>query len=157
AARVSAPRIILCSASPRRREILGLLGLSFDVQAMDVDETPLEGELASALGLRVATQKASAGAARFGPEPFVLAADTVVDDDGVPLGKPEDDADAVRMITLRGGRDHVVRTASRSRTAARSRRSRSSPPSASARSMPEPSPATSRAARGRTRPARTRC
>jgi septum formation protein len=108
---LSEPPIILASASPRRREILGLLGVPFEAFAMDVDETPEPGELASTLGLRVARKKAEAGAERFGPERFVLAADTVVDVDGVGLGKPVDDHDARRMIELLSGRDHHVRTA----------------------------------------------
>lgn len=103
--------IVLASASPRRREILTLLGVPFEVRPMDVDETPLAGELASALGIRVARRKAEAGAAAVGPERFVLAADTVVDVDGAPLGKPDDDADARLMIAMLGGREHVVRTA----------------------------------------------
>lgn len=103
--------IVLASASPRRREILTLLGVPFEAHAMDVDESPEPGELASALGLRIARKKVEAGAARFGEGRFVLAADTVVDVDGVGLGKPDDDADACRMLGLLGGRDHQVRTA----------------------------------------------
>lgn len=103
--------IVLASASPRRREILTTLGVPFEAHAMDVDERPEEGESASALARRVALAKAGAGAARVGPSRFVLGADTVVDVDGVGLGKPEGDADARRMLALLGGRAHVVRTA----------------------------------------------
>lgn len=103
--------IVLASASPRRREILTALGVPFEAHAMDVDESPAAGESASALARRVARAKADAGVRRFGPSRHVLAADTVVDVDGVGLGKPEDDADARRMLALLSGRTHQVRTA----------------------------------------------
>lgn len=107
----AAGSIVLASASPRRREILTALGVSFEAHAMDVDESPAVGESASGLARRVARAKAEACVRRFGPGRYVLAADTVVDVDGVGLGKPEDDADARRMLTLLSGRAHQVRTA----------------------------------------------
>ncbi|MFP2907274.1 Maf family protein, partial [Pyxidicoccus sp. 3LFB2] len=69
--------LILASASPRRRELLSQLGLTFTVSAADIDETPREAEAAEAYVLRLAREKAQAVAARH-PGAWVLAADTTV-------------------------------------------------------------------------------
>lgn len=99
------PWLVLASASPRRRELLSLLGLAFRVVAPDVDETPLDGERPAALVRRLAVAKATVvdGA-------VVLAADTTVEVDGAILGKPDDAADARRMLGLLAGRSHEVHT-----------------------------------------------
>ena len=89
------PRLLLASSSPRRREILSALGLDFEVRAVDVDETPLEAESAADMVLRLATDKASAGAA---PSRIVLAADTAVVLDGEIFGKPLDRDNALGML-----------------------------------------------------------
>jgi septum formation protein len=112
--RVSAP-LVLASASPRRRELLDAAGFVFEVDVADVDETRHSGEPAGAYARRVALAKAQAVAARH-PDAVVLGADTVVvlDRDGEAeevLGKPVDDADAVRMLTGLSGRPHRVLTA----------------------------------------------
>ena len=100
-------RLLLASSSPRRREILAALGLEFDVLAVDVDETPLDKEDAAAMVLRLATDKARAGAA---PGRVVLAADTAVVLDGEIFGKPVDRDDALGMLERLSGREHEVLT-----------------------------------------------
>lgn len=102
-------RLVLASASPRRREILSSLGLTFVVRPTHADETPRPGERARELALRVAQGKLAA--APVDPEEATLVADTVVDVDGVPLNKPESDDDARRMLRLLSGRTHEVHTA----------------------------------------------
>ena len=99
--------LILASASPRRRELLALLGIPFTVAAVDADET-------TSLGAREAVaelsrRKALAGAAAH-PGCVVLAADTLVALDNVPFGKPRDEADAFRMLRCLSGREHQVYT-----------------------------------------------
>ncbi|HEX9944029.1 MAG TPA: Maf family protein [Thermoanaerobaculia bacterium] len=102
------PTLILASSSPRRRELLGSLGLRFTIRAVDLDETPRPGEDPRATVLRLARAKA---AARGHPGELVLAADTVVVIDGELLGKPADPADARRMLGRIAGREHTVLTA----------------------------------------------
>ena len=101
-------RVVLASASPRRRQILSLLGIPFDCAAVDVDETPLAGEAPKDLALRLAIAKAEAGAAQFRGA-VVLGADTVVELGGESLGKPRSAAEAVEMLhRLRGARHRVM-------------------------------------------------
>ena len=102
-------RLLLASASPRRRQLLGLLGRPFDVRAADVDETPWPGEATLDYVARVAEAKAAVGAA-CDPGAIVVAADTTVELDGVIFGKPVDDADAARMLRALSGREHRVHT-----------------------------------------------
>jgi septum formation protein len=108
-------RLILASGSPRRRQLLPLLGLPFVVKAADVDESPLVDEPPSELVLRVSQLKACAipvqdTAVQNGArsDDLVLAADTVVVLDGQALGKPTDVVDATRMLASLRGRSHVV-------------------------------------------------
>jgi septum formation protein len=103
-------RLVLASASPRRRELLSAAGFDFDVDAADVDETRHPGEPAGAYARRVAIAKARAVADRR-PDDVVLGADTIVVVDDEVLGKPVDDADAARMLGLLSGRSHRVLTA----------------------------------------------
>jgi len=98
--------LTLASQSPRRRELLGQLGLALDVRPADVDETPRPGEEARAYVLRVAQAKARAVEAQG----VVLAADTAVVLDGRILGKPRDDAEAAAMLRALSGRAHQVLT-----------------------------------------------
>lgn len=106
--------LILASGSPRRRMLLGGLGVPFEVCPTDVDETPDPGETAEVLVRRLAVAKAEAGlaAAATGPDAptIVLAADTLVSVDGEVLGKPVDEADAARMLRLLSGSRHQVLT-----------------------------------------------
>jgi septum formation protein len=105
------PGFVLASASPRRLELLRAIGLAPDaVDPADIDETPLAGETARRLALRLAKAKAAVTLQRH-PDAFVLAADTVVALGRRLLGKPEDEADAARMLTLLSGRAHRVLTA----------------------------------------------
>jgi septum formation protein len=106
----SVPRLILASASPRRRQILGILRIPFEAIEVDVDETPRPGESPEALARRLALVKAEAGSARH-PEALVLGADTVVEIDGQSLGKPRNAAEAIEMLRRLRGRGHWVNTA----------------------------------------------
>jgi septum formation protein len=101
------PRIVLASSSPRRREILASLGLSFDVRPADVDETLRAGESPYDAAERLAREKAVA-AGNGGDGALVVAADTLVVCDGGALGKPRDRADARRVLALLAGRAHEV-------------------------------------------------
>jgi len=99
--------LVLASGSPRRRELLGGLGLRFTVRPTDIDETPHPGEAPDAYVLRLAREKAQAAVR---PGELVLAADTTVVIDEEILGKPLDDADTERMLRLLSGREHEVFT-----------------------------------------------
>jgi nucleoside triphosphate pyrophosphatase len=101
--------LVLASASPRRRDLLGQLGLRFTVAAADLDETPLPSEAADAYVLRLARAKAQAVAARF-PGAWVLAADTTVALGTELLGKPGGPAEAREMLSRLSGRTHAVYT-----------------------------------------------
>ncbi len=108
---MSAPRFILASASPRRLELLGRLGLSPDaVDPADIDETPLKAERPAPHVARLAAEKAAAVAARH-PGAVVLAADTLVAAGLRILPKAEDEATARACLKLLSGRRHQVLTA----------------------------------------------
>ena len=100
--------LVLCSTSPRRRELLGQLGIRFEVAAQHIDETLREGEAPLAYVVRMAREKAAAGR-RVGA--VVLAADTIVVAGGEVLGKPVDRADARGMLRKLSGVEHTVVTA----------------------------------------------
>lgn len=101
-------RLILASASPRRRELLALCGVAFDVEAADLDEAVSPGESADAYVERLARAKAAAVAQRH-PEAWVLAADTSVVVDDEILGKPGASASAgAAMLERLSGRAHRV-------------------------------------------------
>jgi septum formation protein len=105
----SDPVIILASNSPRRRELLRQIGLSFSTDPSDVDEQVRAGESPESYAVRVALDKARTAAARVG-NGIVIAADTIVVLDDHILGKPADRLDAERMLSLLSGRMHVVIT-----------------------------------------------
>jgi len=107
--REPAGKIILASRSPRRAELLRAAGFDFDVHAAQIDETPRPGEAAAAYVERLAIEKAQAVFALHSSQ-IVLGADTTVVLDGRILGKPEDRADAVAMLTALSGRAHDVLT-----------------------------------------------
>lgn len=100
-------RLILASASPRRRELLARLGVAFEVRPADVDEAVHPGESAADAAVRLACAKAAAGAK--GGEP-VLGADTIVSIRGRLLGKPGDARQAAEMLAMLAGAEHEVVT-----------------------------------------------
>lgn len=103
------PRLILASASPRRRELIGRLGLTpDDIAAADIDETPAPAELPRSYALRMAREKA---AAVDGNDAHVLAGDTVVAVGRRILPKAEDEGTARACLELMSGRRHHVLSA----------------------------------------------
>jgi septum formation protein len=102
--------LILASQSPRRKELLEILGVPFSVVVPEIDESPRQGEVPEAYAARVAREKAIDVASRVSGS-VVLSADTVVTIDGEILGKPTSRADAIRMLTKLSGREHRVYTA----------------------------------------------
>ena len=108
--KVEPPKLVLGSGSPRRLELLAVLGVEpDDVRPPDIDETPLPGELPRAYCRRIALEKLRAIKAR--DDDVVLAADTTVAAGRRILGKPEDEAEAVAFLRLLSGRRHRVITA----------------------------------------------
>jgi nucleoside triphosphate pyrophosphatase len=105
--------LILASQSPRRRALLGLLGIPFTIAAADIDETPLSGERPADMVVRLSRTKAETlvRSDEYSPDTMVLAADTMVALDGRLLGKPVDAAEAAEMLTALRGRTHQVYTA----------------------------------------------
>ena len=102
------PRVILASQSPRRRDLLSLIHVPHEVRPADIDETYFDGEDPRAHAERLARSKAQAIAE---PDAAVIGSDTIVVVDGAVLGKPRDDADAMRMLRRLSGRSHTVMTA----------------------------------------------
>ncbi len=100
-------RIVLASGSPRRADLLRTLGFDAAIDPPEVDEAVLPGESPEAHAERLAREKATAVAVRH-PQARVIAGDTVVVRDGEILGKPADEADAVRMLLSLAGRSHRV-------------------------------------------------
>jgi nucleoside triphosphate pyrophosphatase len=107
---MTTPRVILASASPRRRELLALVGIPHVVEPADIDESYRDGEEAAEHAERLAREKAATIASRHS-DAIVIAADTIVVIEGLVLGKPHDDADAERMLAMLAGQTHVVLTA----------------------------------------------
>lgn len=104
------PAVILASASPRRRDLLDLIGIAHEVRPADIDETALPDEAPIPHAERLARAKAHA-LAEGHPDIVVIAADTIVVVDGVILGKPRDEAHAAEMLRRLAGRAHTVYTA----------------------------------------------
>jgi nucleoside triphosphate pyrophosphatase len=100
--------IVLASSSPRRRQLLGLLGLTPEVAPADIDESWRNGEAPLAHCERLAREKVTAV---HRPDSLVIAADTIVVLDGDILGKPKDGAEAAAMLRRLSGREHLVHTA----------------------------------------------
>ena len=107
---MSALRVILASQSPRRRELLNLVGIAHEVQPADIDESYLVGERPREHAERLAREKTAVIAERE-PDALVIGSDTIVVVDGDVLGKPVDELDAVRMLARLAGRSHLVVTA----------------------------------------------
>ncbi|MEE4173945.1 MAG: nucleoside triphosphate pyrophosphatase [Xanthomonadales bacterium] len=105
------PDLLLVSASPRRRELLALIGVRFEVRPADIDETPLPGERPDALALRLAEGKLRAGIQAHGEHRPALGADTIVLLDDEVLGKPPDRDAAASMLARLSGNTHEVLSA----------------------------------------------
>jgi len=107
-------KLILASASPRRKELLEQIGVEFHVHAVDMDESMLPGETALQHVKRLALEKARLGFEQVSQQEndtAVLAADTVVEIDGEVLGKPENRQQAAVFLTRLSGKKHKVHTA----------------------------------------------
>lgn len=105
------PRIILASASPRRRELLEQIKVRYSIYPVDIDETPLPGEAPLDYVQRMATEKSSVCISRLGRDLPVLAADTAVVIGTKIIGKPQDRDDALSMLSLLSGKTHQVYSA----------------------------------------------
>lgn len=102
-------QVILASSSPRRRELLTLIGISHEVRPADINESILPGEIPVEHAERLARAKALTIAER-NPSAVVIGSDTIVVIDGEILGKPVDEGDAHRMLRMLSGREHTVVT-----------------------------------------------
>lgn len=103
------PPLVLASASPRRRQLLEMLGLSFRVQPAHVDESARAGESSTETAERLARAKAGA-VARQAPDAYVIGSDTLVVVDDDVLGKPSDRDEAIAMLLRLQGRADRVET-----------------------------------------------
>jgi len=106
---MTAPKVILASASPRRQSLLEAAGLQFTIVASGADESRDDHEDAAHYAVRVAREKALSVSQQW-PETLVIGADTIVVLDGEILGKPRDDDDAARMLRRLSGTRHEVLT-----------------------------------------------
>jgi septum formation protein len=102
--------VVLASASPRRRQLLNLIGIAHEVLPANIDETLRVRETPRRHAERLAREKASAIAKRD-PDLITIGADTIVVVNRKVLGKPRDADDAARMLALLSGREHTVTTA----------------------------------------------
>lgn len=103
------PTLVLASGSPRRQELLKRLAVPFETVPAGVDETEIAGETPEKASIRLARLKGETVAGRLAGR-WVLAADTVVDLDGEPLGKPESADANARHLERLSGREHAVHT-----------------------------------------------
>jgi len=101
-------QLILASASPRRKELLGLFKIPFSIRVADIDETMDNTKSPFDEVARVSRLKAQAIGRQ--PDDVVIAADTIVVCEGKVLGKPKSETEAVEMLSLLSGRDHQVMT-----------------------------------------------
>ena len=105
-------KVILASKSPRRKELLGNLageiGFEFDIIVKETDESV--GDMHPRLAVEALAVKKGAAVAEEHTDALVISSDTLVELDGVALGKPLDDADAYRMLSALSGRAHNVHT-----------------------------------------------
>ncbi len=102
-------RIILASKSPRRRELLGSIACEFEIITREVDET-LPSEIHPREGVELLALRKGEAVAKDAPDGLVISSDTLVELDGIPLGKPRDRDDAIRMLTSLSGKAHNVHT-----------------------------------------------
>ena len=103
-------RYILASKSPRRKELIGEIIKEFEIITKEVDES-LPAEIHPQKGVEIlAIRKGKAVADEAGADAIVISSDTLVELDGVPLGKPRDKAEAFRMLSSLSGKAHNVHT-----------------------------------------------
>ena len=102
-------RYILASKSPRRRELLGEVIDNFEIITHEVDETLPDG-IHPRDGVEILAIRKGEAVAKYNPEAIVISSDTLVELDGVALGKPENEADAYRMLRSLSGKAHNVHT-----------------------------------------------
>lgn len=103
-------KIVLASQSPRRRQLLGQMGLEFTTQSPEIDEAAFQGRDARDLVQILSREKARWIAGQVDPETLVIGADTVVVRDGEILGKPKGEEEARAMLASLSGRTHQVCT-----------------------------------------------
>lgn len=106
-------KFILASASPRRKELLEVMGIDFDTVVSEADEDSVPRDVPPKLyvqELALLKAAASAKAVLKSKKSFIISADTVVTLDGEILGKPSDEQDALRMLSSLSGRTHEVYT-----------------------------------------------
>lgn len=103
-------KIILASASPRRREILSEANIKFDIITADIDESMDENIEPYLSVQQIALKKAAAVAKKIRGKAYIISADTVVCIDGKILGKPHDEDEAYKMLTMLSGNVHEVLT-----------------------------------------------
>ena len=102
-------KYILASKSPRRRELLGQIVSDFDIITKEVDES-LPKEVHPREGVELLAIRKGFSVSAEHPNALVISSDTLVELDGIPLGKPTDRDDAIRMLTSLSGRAHNVHT-----------------------------------------------
>jgi septum formation protein len=107
---MSGHRVVLASSSPRRRDLLDLVGIAHEVRPANLDESRRPRETPRRYAERLAREKATA-IAKSDAGLITIGADTIVVVDRKILGKPVDTADAARMLGLLSGREHMVITA----------------------------------------------
>lgn len=104
-------KIILASNSPRRKELLGGLGIVYEVKILpDIDESYPDGLRNEEIPVHIARNKADAYRAIMRPNELIITADTIVWLEGVVMGKPKDEADACNMLRSLSGKTHQVVT-----------------------------------------------
>ena len=104
-------KVILASNSPRRRELLAGLGLQFEVRVLaDIDENYPPTLPATQIAKYIAHKKAEANRTIMAENEMIITADTIVVVDNMVMGKPADDADAIRMLSTLSGKTHKVIT-----------------------------------------------
>ena len=106
----TSPPLVLASQSPRRKELLSILGIPFTIRPAAIDETPMSDESPETFVVRMAREKAEEVASRLAGS-VILSADTIVTIDGAILGKPVSEDDAVGMLRRLAARRHSVYTA----------------------------------------------
>lgn len=107
---MSAPKLILASSSPYRRELLGRLMIPFETVSPDIDESPQAGETPRALVLRLSVEKALAVAATVGSALVIGSDQVAVHEGGLIVGKPADHAHAVRQLASASGKTITLYT-----------------------------------------------